>query len=119
MRLTDWIAKRFAYTRVVDGICASQERYIQVLEREVDALAAHLPDTSGLTHIGMLKAFRQPADDIGTLLAACIDYRNLLIRAYVPDSVSGRSEGLEDICRRYGIKLDARVNAFGQQVTND
>lgn len=45
---------------------------------------------------------------VSTLMSACIDYRNLLIRAKVPDSVSGRDQGVEMIFRRFGVKVTER-----------
>lgn len=45
---------------------------------------------------------------VSTLMSACIDYRNLLIRAKVPDSVSGRDQGVEKIFQRFGVTVTPR-----------
>lgn len=52
---------------------------------------------------------------VSTLLGACVDYRNLLIRANVPDSVSGRHEGVEAIMRRFDIQLTLGRSRFGEK----
>lgn len=60
----------------------------------------------------ILKAFGEKAVlDIGTLMAACIDYRNVLITLHAGDPVSPRHEGVEDIMRRYGVKIEKQRKA--------
>lgn len=54
---------------------------------------------------------RRAESEIATLLAACIDYRTLLIRAQVPDSVSGR---VEDLMTKYRVALTPR-SEFGEK----
>lgn len=84
--------------------------YVVTLDMLVEALRDLLPgEKKPVVLHEILEAFGQKAvADIGTLLEACIDYRNLLIRAVVADQVSIRHEGVEAIAKRYGVKLERR-----------
>lgn len=87
--------------------------YIQRLDGYVADLRELLPgDKQSVELHDTMKMWGEKAvQDIGTLMAACIDYRNVLIRASVGDPVSGRDDGVEDIMRRYGVKIETKRTA--------
>lgn len=104
----------------------TQQEYVMQLDRWVATYSDMLPgDKHPKTTEGILKAFGEKAvADIGTLMAACIDYRNVLIRANIGDPVSGRHQGVEAIMRRYGVKVETKrtagvdyLNAYISNVT--
>lgn len=48
-----------------------------------------------------------------TALSACVDYHNAMVRANVPDPVTGR-EDLQRLYERFELKLDPR-SLFGER----
>lgn len=46
-------------------------------------------------------------------LGACIDYHNALVRASVPDPVTGRDE-IQDLYRRFELKVEPR-SLYGEK----
>lgn len=111
--LMQWIARRFKYTRHIEFV---KELYVErnlELIGKIHRLRQHLPE-GRYNSTQILDALDNPVQDISTLMAACIDYRNLLIRADVPDSVSGRHEGVEAIMKKYGIELVKRKAPIGE-----
>lgn len=124
----NWFARRFKYTRALEEEVlaltdATNELTNQLAIKQawedwiigiIDDLRELLPgEKRPIAPSKVLEAFAERAVvDLGTLMAACVDYRNLLIRADVPDSVSGRHEGVEKIFGKYGVVLERRKDSI-------
>lgn len=89
------------------------KEYIQLIDDYVADLRELLPgDLEEVSLHETMKMWSEKAvQDIATLMAACIDYRNVLIRAYIGDPVSGRPDGVEAIMARYGVKIETSRTA--------